>query len=143
MLALLRNPAYCVYGALKTSTPSSETDLERRFNAASLKERSRFEEETLSNVGGRRARRTMTPRPADPKAVDELIVVTLLVASQGELPLPKRVGSLEELTQALRVLGGLGREQVMGVEVMWTPQADGDYFSRSEIISDYPDLMPL
>lgn len=139
-------------------------------------------------MSGVRSRRAPSRRSADPNAMDELIVVTLLVASAGgDLGLPKQVSSLQDLQETLRKLGGLGREQVVGVEVrmeggarahawgqvmrgprlqpgasvmrsdadavslpvapamqvMWTPQAEGDVFTREEIASDFPDLVPL
>lgn len=37
-------------------------------------------------------------------------------------------------------LGGL---QVLGVEVLWTPQAEGDTFSKDDVEKDYPDLRLL
>ena len=44
-------------------------------------------------------------------ASNELIVVTLLVAAEGGLKLPK-VTSLEELRSALNTLGGISESQV-------------------------------
>jgi uncharacterized membrane protein len=70
-------------------------------------------------------------------------VVTLLVATQGDVKLPKKIGSGDALKAALRSLGGLRCDQVLGVEVLWTPQAEGDYFSRDELTRDYPDMRML
>lgn len=163
-----------------------------RFNAASINERAHYKEETLVNVGGKRSRRAAAPPAVGPGGVDELVVVTLLVASQhGDLGLPDRIDSLQDLQATLRVLGGLTRDQVgsgqggradaghrpsrripppcvsgchlcarlaqplvsgvaplpllqvLGVEVMWTPQADTDYYGRDEVAADFPDLVPL
>jgi uncharacterized membrane protein len=33
--------------------------------------------------------------------------------------------------------------QVLGVELLWTPQAEGDYLTRDDVMTDYPNLMPL
>ena len=33
--------------------------------------------------------------------------------------------------------------QVLAVEVLWTPQDDGDYFSRDDLATDYPTLNTL
>lgn len=73
-------------------------------------------------------------------APPQLIVVTLLVASKGALSLPKKVDSADSLRSTLRALGGLPAEQVLGVEVLWTPQAEGDVFSREDLTKDYPSL---
>ena len=48
--------------------------------------------------------------------------------------------SAESLRAVLRALGGLNGEQVLGVEVLWTPQAEGDVFSRDDLTKDYPDM---
>lgn len=43
MLALLRNPQYAVYGSLKQRSCGDVSELEQRFNAASINERANFE----------------------------------------------------------------------------------------------------
>lgn len=144
VLALLRNPRYCIYGAASQQTTSSMSSLESKFNAASLKERSKFEQETLVNVSGAAPRRS-SYRPSSSKGSmpDELIVVTMLVATSCAVDVPQKVNSLQDLKQALQALGSVGSEQVLGVELLWTPQAEGDYYTKDEIISDYPHLRQL
>lgn len=80
--------------------------------------------------------------PPPPAGPDELVVVTLLVAAEAQFSLPP-VRSLSDLKAALQVLGGLGASQTVAVELLWTPQAEGDFFTREDIISDYPTLAPL
>jgi uncharacterized membrane protein len=142
VLAMLRNPKYCVYGDAAQQSTSSVASLESAFNKVSLQERSKFEQETLVNVAGRRRSSTFSNRSGSSKP-DELIVVTLLVATSSKVDLPSRINSLSELQQALKALGAIPSDNVMGVEVMWTPQADGDYYTRDEIITDYPNLRQL
>jgi uncharacterized membrane protein len=147
VLALLRNPQYCAYASGARKPAASARDLEAAFNAASLAERSKFSEETLVNVRGGDVKRARLRGASAAEAAaqsDELIVVTLLVASRGAaLDLPARVDSVDKLRSALRALGGLAAEQVLGVEVIWTPQAEGDSFSRDELTKDYPDMRVL
>lgn len=126
VLALLRNPRYCVYGASSQQDCSSTTGLEQAFNSASLRERSKFEQETLVNVAGGTARRS-SYRPAAASSSssgkpDELVVVTLLVATGCKVDLPSKINSLADLQAALQALGGLPQDQVLGVELLWTPQ---------------------
>jgi uncharacterized membrane protein len=33
--------------------------------------------------------------------------------------------------------------QVLGVELLWTPQAEGDFLTRDDVMRDYPALVPL
>jgi uncharacterized membrane protein len=119
VLALLRNPRYCVYGASSQKACSDATSLEAAFNSASLKERSKFESETLVNVAGGTARRssyrpaaTASSSGASSSQPDELIVVTLLVATGCNVQLPAKINSLSELQDALSALGGLPQDQV-------------------------------
>jgi uncharacterized membrane protein len=121
VLALLRNPRYCIYGAASQKACSSTTSLETAFNSASVKERSKFEQETLVNVGGSSARRSRYS-PAGSSKPDELVVVTMLVATGCKVDVPSKINSLAELKQALEALGGLPQDQVLGVELLWTPQ---------------------
>ena len=53
MLALLRNPQYCVYGAAQTTNERSLDRGEDAFNRLSMEERGKYREETLVNYGGR------------------------------------------------------------------------------------------
>lgn len=40
-------------------------------------------------------------------------------------------------------LGVFLQDQVAAVEVMWTPQAEGDTLTAEELMIDYPKLVPL
>lgn len=140
VLSLLRNPEYCEYGYAEVKSTSGLEEGEDAFNQASIAERSKFEAETLVNVGGRSGRSSLKRRPAGGNS--ELIVVTLLVAVEGTLKLPK-VTSREELKTALNRLGAVRSDQVMACEVLWTPQDEDDYFTRDEIFQDYPTLNNL
>lgn len=149
LLALLRNPSYCVYGDASQRASGSAAALEAAFNRASLKERAKFEQETLVNVTGAGAPRRSSYRRSPSSAAgggskpDELVVVTLLVATGCPVPLPSRIDSLASLQQALQALGGVPADQMYGVELTWTPQAEGDYYTRDEAIAEYPNLRQL
>ncbi|DBA77808.1 TPA: hypothetical protein ACH3X1_009165 [Trebouxia sp. C0004] len=139
VLSLLRNPDYCVYGDGGTKNPRGLDGAEDAFNEVVLQERGKFKEETLVNVGGRSKRSSLKSRS---DGMSELIVVTLIVAAEGGVKVPK-VTSREDLTKALNKLGALRSEQILAVEVMWTPQAEDDYYTRDELFLDYPTLNTL
>lgn len=141
VVALLRNPDYCVYGFTGASVTQDATKAEQRFLEESMSERSKFEQETLVNVGGMR-RQAGLQGNADGEEKNELIVVTIVVAAEGRLALPK-IKTMEDLKQALSMLGGVPARQLMGVEILWTPQADGDYLTQDECLREYPKLVPL
>jgi len=148
-LALLRHPEYWTHasaGVEQARLASAET----QFNRLVLAERSKFSRETLSNVNnqlrqapidallvGQDDAGALSTQPmSDP---GEYIVVTLLAAAQGNLQLPQ-VNSTEDLRQALGILGGISEDRLLALEILWTPQAEGDVLTRDDLVVEYPNL---
>lgn len=139
-LALLRHPDYWAYAA----SEDKQTRLlsaEQEFNRYTLSARSRFSAETLSNVNNQLTQ-------ADPKALltgdtdqapGEYILATVVVATQGKLDLPN-ISSTADLRQALSQIGAVSGENLLAVEVLWTPQQSGETLSADELIAGYPEL---
>lgn len=142
VLALLRNPDYCVYGQGTMSKQRGLEAGESAFNKMSMEERGKVKEETLVNVGGRSRQSVYSNKSSSDAAKNELIVVTLLVAAQVGFSIPK-VTSLEELRSALQTLGGVSESQTLAVEVLWTPQAEDDFYTQNDMMNDFPTLNSL
>lgn len=141
-LSLLRHPEYWAYGGEESQQLRLEA-AESQFNRLALSERSKFTAETLSNVNNQLKQGsalTVAEKGAlaeqDP---GEYIVVTLLVATQGQLELPK-INSSEDLRKALSQLGSVSGDRLMALEVLWAPQAEGDVLTRDDLLTEYPDL---
>ena len=139
MLSLLRHPDYCVYGSVRSKSAASAR-AEAAFNEASLEERSKIEKETLVNVDARK-RSAAAPGPAA-EGANEFIVVTLIVAADSALTMPT-IATLEDLKTALKRLGAVRAEGLQAVEVLWTPQEEGDSLTQEELSRDYPLLNTL
>ena len=145
-LALLRHPEYWVYAGGSTQQAKLNA-AESQFNRLSLAERSKFSEETLSNVNNQLKSVLAKQLPSDTdnptklisEGAGEYIIVTLLVATLGKSELPK-IYNPQELRQALRQIGSLPGEQLLAIEVLWTPQAEGDTLTSDDLLSEYPDL---
>ncbi|WP_414526510.1 DUF1517 domain-containing protein [Nodularia chucula] len=148
-LALLRHPEYWVYAGGGTEQVKL-TGAESQFNRLSLAERSKFSEETLSNVNNQL--KAALNQDALPTADDidnptrlisegpgEYLIVTLLAATLGKMQIPE-INSADDLRQALRLIGGMSGEQLLAIEVLWTPQAEGDTLTTDDILAEYPDL---
>jgi uncharacterized membrane protein len=146
-LALLRHPEYWNYAGSEAQQTRLDS-AEAQFNRYSLAERSKFSAETLSNYNKQLKQSSAQTallessgaeiaKPSD--APGEYIVVTVIVGVQGKLQLPE-VRSSEDLRSALSVLGGVGSEQLLAVEVLWTPEAKGDVLTAEDMIVDYPQL---
>ncbi|MGL4882030.1 MAG: DUF1517 domain-containing protein [Waterburya sp.] len=146
-LAMLRNPEYWVYGA----TQSQKTDLdtaEAKFNQLALTERSKFSEETLTNVeslvggteqkalGGESETGAIQLSEENP---GEYIIATVIVGVTGNLSLPQ-INSTDDLKQALQQVGSIGSDRLLAVEILWTPQAENDTLSSDDILAYYPNL---
>jgi len=58
------------------------------------------------------------------------------------MKLPK-VRSLGDLKKCLTMLSGLRVDDVVAVELLWTPQEEGDAYSKDELLQDYPALANL
>lgn len=145
-LALLRHPEYWVYG----STESQQTSLdaaEAKFNQLSLSERSKFTAETLSNVDNvlRQANQEALPSDkgelvnASEQESGEYIIATVIIGTDGKLTLPT-INSSDDLRQALQSMGSIGSDRLLAVEVLWTPQAEGDTLTTDDILAQYPNL---
>ncbi|CAK9266090.1 unnamed protein product [Sphagnum jensenii] len=139
-LALMRHPDYCISGVSLSDIKRSISNGEERFNQLSLEERGKFDEETLVNVNN--LRRRMMAAPKADRFNNEYIVVTILVAAEGEYKLPT-INSNADLKDALRKLGSIPVDSIQAVEVLWTPQDENDTLSERELLRDYPLLRPL
>ena len=146
-LALLRHPEYWVYGATSSQKASLEA-AEAKFNQLALTERSKFTDETLSNVnsvisedsqkalGGNTEEGAIQLKEGDS---GEYIIATVIVGATGNLNLPD-INGTDDLRQALQQVGGIGSDRLLAVEILWTPQADGDTLSSDDILAYYPNL---
>jgi uncharacterized membrane protein len=150
-LALLRHPEYWVYGSATTELPKL-SGAETVFNRLAMSERSKFTEETLANLNGKvtspnklngSTTTAITPQtPAELVALNgdaEYVIVTLLVATQSQLKFPK-INNEADMKQTLNQIGSLPASDLLAIEVVWTPQADGDSLSSDDIMAHYPDL---
>lgn len=150
-LALLRHPEYWVYSGAESHQARLQS-AEAKFNQLSLTERSKFTEETLSNVNNqlKQANATtylpgsetdgqVTRNSALTQGPGEYIVTTILVATQGKMELPA-INNSDDLRQALRQIGGIGSDRLLAIEILWTPQASGDTLTSDDMLAEYPNL---
>jgi uncharacterized membrane protein len=139
-LALLRHPDYWAY-ATSEDKQTRLLSAEQEFNRYTLSARSRFSAETLSNVNNQITQAeppALLTGDAD-QAPGEYILATVVVATQGKLDLPN-ISSTTDLRQALSQIGAVSSENLLAVEVLWTPQQSGETLSADELIASYPEL---
>ncbi|GIL80957.1 hypothetical protein Vretimale_9337 [Volvox reticuliferus] len=139
---LLRNMEYVSYGQTAGKVFDNLDDCERKFNQVSLEERTKFKEETYSNVDGRRRVRSIDIKPSWDSGIDNWLCATLVVAVEGRLKLPK-INSSADMRKALTTLGSITPDALLAFELLWTPQAEGDSYNKEELLQDFPNLALL
>ncbi|OMO96457.1 hypothetical protein COLO4_15279 [Corchorus olitorius] len=139
-VALLRHPEYCISAYSSVNVKYSMDGGEKHFNQLSIEERAKFDEETLVNVDNVRRKNKASQKPSG--FSNEYLVVTILVAAEGEHKLPPINGS-KDLKEALQKLASITTSKTLAVEVLWTPQDENDTLSEKELLEDYPELRPL
>jgi uncharacterized membrane protein len=144
-LSMLRHPEYWAYADSSSSLTRLDS-AEVEFNRLALIERSKFSDEAVTNVNNQirqgsesSALEKASGDTALVEAPGEYIVATILVATQGKLQLPK-VNNSEDLRRALSQIGSVSSDELLAVEVLWTPQAEGETLSSDEVLAGYPDL---
>ena len=75
-------------------------------------------------------------------------VVSLVIAMKGNNgPYTKSFGSISDVRNCLQSLAADALtdegDNVMAVEVLWTPSEPGVTISQKDLIIDYPELMQL
>jgi uncharacterized membrane protein len=140
-LSLLRHPDYWAYAA----SEDKQTRLlsaEAEFNRYTLSARSKFSEETLTNVNSQLSQaqpKASLPGNGLDDAPGEYILATLVVATQGKVDLPS-INSSDDLRRALSQVGSVSSDDLLAVEVLWTPQQSGETLTADEMIAEYPEL---
>jgi uncharacterized membrane protein len=142
-LSLLRHPEYWAYADAETTT-TPLLSAEQTFNRLALSERSKLSGETLSNVNSQLKQTSKVLPVSDTssltqEAPGEYIVATILVASQGKITIPN-IQSEQQVRQALSQMGSVSSDQLLAVEVLWTPQVSGETLTADELIAEYPTL---
>jgi uncharacterized membrane protein len=112
---------------------------EPAFQKLAVKERAKFEEETSS---------VATIKPSSSSISRTECVVSIVVALRGKSSAyGKDVRTLSDLSACLQGLAADALtddgNNVMAVEVLWTPSDPGNTISPRELIEDYPELIRL
>ncbi|MDX2256183.1 MAG: DUF1517 domain-containing protein [Pseudanabaenaceae cyanobacterium bins.39] len=147
-IALMRHPEYWVY----VSSASENTKFalaEQKFNNLVMSERSKLNEEVLSNVSGRMIQGNKPAALPDTNAVgweesSEYIVVTMLLAVAGEsISKIPTLRSSADLQSALSAIGSIPSDDLLAIEVLWEPQSDDYTLTSDEVLTVYPDLVRI
>jgi len=117
----------------------------RDYEVRSIKERSKFERESVSKYGGvdyssPQGLLQGMGNNALPKAT--VAVITLVMAIDGDATKVPRINSISNVEEALRLIASNSKvdDCLQSVEILWTPEERTETLSIRDVIADYPEL---
>ncbi len=136
------------YAALQRLHALPLVRAEDQFNLWASNERAKFNREVIrgGSSGVQRQQKewkTDGIRDEDGQlAVAEFFVISVVIASRS-LTLPNQLADGSALTEVLDALAAVRTEQLVALEVVWSPAAMSDSMSRDDMTSRYPSLISL
>ena len=153
MLNLRRRKGEITHASLKTKFKLTASEAESMYTQRATFARSMFEREVLrvDEAGIREAIRNvkLEGEPGNELLdedgelkVHEAFVLTIVVAATN-FHFPTFVSSESELEEALVDLSVIPANDLIGLEVIWTPAAESDSLTWEELDMRWPELMKL
>jgi uncharacterized membrane protein len=144
-LELLRRKSSIVMASGSSQHYKSRDKALREYGSASVRERAKFERETVSRYGG--VDYGASSSPALPGGAGEggqatLAVVTLLLAIDGDSTKVPGIRSARDVEEALRAVAGDSKVGtcLQSAEVLWTPTDRSETLTMRDVVADYPQL---
>lgn len=139
-LALLRKKGDWNSASLKGERFSGDK-AENYFQRLAVDERAKFEKET-SGQGA-----LLIPITETGKKTQAIVTLVVAVRGRSDALTSKGVRSVSDVRDCLQTLASEALtdegDNIMAVEVLWTPSERGSSISAREVISDYPELIQL
>jgi uncharacterized membrane protein len=145
-LELLRRRSSIVSASSSFQHYRDSNQAQRDYERMSIKERSKFERETVSKYGG--VDYSINPNTAslpsssgvDGKAT--MAVVTLVLAIEGDSTKVPTIKSISDVEEALRRISSDSKvdDCLQSVEILWTPEDRTESLSLRDVVADYPEL---
>lgn len=140
VLALLRSPEAWTHVSTKAKTLTTRERAKQYFDSLSMEERSKFEMESLVNVGGTIKKRAIVTKEEGPA---DYIVATLIVGTAHDQLLFETIHSADELRGVLKQLGAIAPNYLMVYEMLWSPQDSSDSLTYEELLLNYPHMLQI
>lgn len=145
-LVALRHPERWVYGNVERAQ-GAPSAADSQVGAWATAARASFTEQTTSNYQNRDPNSGYTHRndyTFKPDGTDLYLAVTIAVAAHtlGNLP-PAGATNAEEARAALEAISSVNPDDLIRAEVVWSPDAEGEFLSEDEALVKYPKLSKL
>jgi uncharacterized membrane protein len=131
-----------IYGGATNFRPMNAPVGEAAFRRLANDARSKFQRELVRNADGRLVLATAEPRPNALGAGPGVALVTVVVAAKREI-IDFDGGSRASLGRALGDLDALTVDQLIALEVVWSPADEAERVSTRALEALHPDLMKL
>lgn len=137
VLCLMRHPERWVYATVEEAR-ASESASSQRVSSWATAARAAYRTETLRNEGQPRALEYQATKGGT------YCVVTIAVAAR-EFLLPSVTLPVEsdEVRAALTAASGVTPENLIAAEVVWSPDAEGEFLTEDQALRLYPSLYHL
>jgi len=148
-LEILRKRSSIVSASSYTKNFSNRPKVLREFQDRSIKERSKFESETVSKYGGVDYGSSSTSASiaalrdssgSNDKAT--IAVITLILAIDGDSTKLNQIKSIADVEQALQKIATNSKvgDCLQSAEILWTPEDRSETLNKRDVIADYPEL---
>lgn len=138
-VALRRAELSWLYVAPAPVDALAKSDAQRAFTEKASAYRSRFRRELVRNEQGDVRTADAPAMQARPDEGQGTVVVTIVVAAKRPLS-PIEAPDASNVRQALSALGTLQANELIALEVIWSPATENDRMSTAELEQNYPEM---
>jgi uncharacterized membrane protein len=138
-LALRRAEMAWLYVAPAPVEAHSKSGAQRVFTEKASDYRARFRRELVRNDQGEVRTEVAPEMRAHANEGQGTVVVTLVVAAKRDLT-PVTSPDAPNVRAALAALGSLHPNELIALEVIWSPATENDRMSTSELEQNYPEM---
>ena len=138
---LIDAEAHWTHGHAEGGGLRAAEDAKQQFTELAHRARSRFDVEVIRNTGG-----AVTTKPAPPLAASDepgVVIVTVVVASQREIPDVGAPTDRASLRAGLEALRAIGEDALIAMEVVWSPAEEADRVSAAQLEARHPEIRRL
>ena len=148
-IELLRRKASIVAASTNASHYRDENKAIREFNNISIRERGKFQRETISKFGGvdySDGGRTQAESSKYDKATVAVVTIVLLIDGDStSKALSRKVNSIRDVEDALSRIASDSKADncLRGAEILWTPEERDDTLTMRDVFADYSSLRSI
>ena len=153
-LEVLRRKANIIAAMTSASHYGDGNVAQREYDTASIRQRGKFERETLSKYGGVdygndiAGTEQLSVEEEEYNAKATIAVVTIVMMIDGDSTakqLSSDVNSIQSVEDALTCIAADARAEncLRGAEILWCPERREDTMTMRDVLADYPSLRSI